>query len=89
MYAENIIPESIVASMTHDIFIQGCQLNFEIESNKDVEVGNLYPDESFRTVDECFNDFVIKMEESFKKPVKKIGENLMPLNIKHVNQLVA
>ncbi|GMY18290.1 leucoanthocyanidin reductase-like [Fagus crenata] len=59
--AENIIPESIVASFTHDIFIKGCQTNFTIDGPQDVEVGTLYPDETFRTLDECFNDFLAKI----------------------------
>ncbi|KAI8021941.1 Leucoanthocyanidin reductase [Camellia lanceoleosa] len=59
--AANIIPQSIVASFTHDIFIKGCQVNFSIEGPNEVEACSLYPDESFRTVDECFDDFVVKM----------------------------
>ncbi|KAA8529214.1 hypothetical protein F0562_033987 [Nyssa sinensis] len=54
---ENIIPQSVVASFTHDIFIKGCQTNFSIDGPGEVEVSTLYPDESFRTVDDCFNDF--------------------------------
>ncbi|KAF5933500.1 hypothetical protein HYC85_029671 [Camellia sinensis] len=60
--AENIIPQSIVASFTHDIFIKGCQVNFSIDGPNEVEVSNLYPDETFRTMDECFDDFVMKMD---------------------------
>ncbi|GMP83166.1 hypothetical protein CsSME_00037188 [Camellia sinensis var. sinensis] len=59
---ENIIPQSIVASFTHDIFIKGCQVNFSIDDPNEVEVSNLYPDETFRTMDECFDDFVMKMD---------------------------
>ncbi|XP_057486469.1 leucoanthocyanidin reductase-like isoform X1 [Actinidia eriantha] len=59
---ENIIPQSIVASFTHDIFIKGCQVNFSIDGPNEVEASCLYPDESFRTVDECFNDYVVKVE---------------------------
>ncbi|XP_059454362.1 leucoanthocyanidin reductase-like [Corylus avellana] len=60
--AENCIPESIVASFTHDIFIKGCQVNFTIDGPQDIEVGTLYPDETFRTLDECFNDFLVKID---------------------------
>ncbi|GFZ00314.1 hypothetical protein Acr_13g0017130 [Actinidia rufa] len=60
---ENIIPQSIVASFTHDIFIKGCQVNFSIDGPNEVEASCLYPDESFRTVDECFNDYVMKIED--------------------------
>ncbi|KAK4784607.1 hypothetical protein SAY86_018975 [Trapa natans] len=63
--AENDIPRSIVASFTHDIFIKGCQTNFMIDGPNDVEVGDLYPEETFRTLDECFDDFAVMM----KKPV--------------------
>ncbi|KAK9934820.1 hypothetical protein M0R45_021949 [Rubus argutus] len=59
--AENRIPESIVASFTHDIFIKGCQTNFPIEGPNDIDVATLYPEESFRTLDECFNDFLVKL----------------------------
>ncbi|CAL5421510.1 unnamed protein product [Camellia sinensis] len=62
--AENIIPQSIVASFTHDIFIKGCQVNFSIDGPNEVEVSNLYPDETFRAMDECFDDFVMKMDRS-------------------------
>lgn len=61
--AENCIPESIVASFTHDIFIKGCQINFSIDEASDVEVGTLYPDETYRTLDECFTDFVMKLKD--------------------------
>ncbi|KAK6921789.1 NmrA-like domain [Dillenia turbinata] len=60
---ENIIPQSIVASFTHDIFIKGCQINFAIDGPNDVEVSTLYPEESFRTIDECFNEFALKVEK--------------------------
>lgn len=61
-FAENCIPQSIVASFTHDIFIKGCQTNFTIDGPQDVEVNTLYPDETFRTLDECFNDFLLKVD---------------------------
>lgn len=61
IHAENRIPESIVASFTHDIFIKGCQTNFPIEGPNDIDVATLYPEESFRTLDECFNDFLVKV----------------------------
>lgn len=57
--AENCIPESVVASITHDIFINGCQVNFNIDGVHDVEIGTLYPDEAFRSLEDCFNDFVL------------------------------
>ncbi|XP_009356192.1 leucoanthocyanidin reductase [Pyrus x bretschneideri] len=64
--AENRIPESIVASFTHDIFIKGCQVNFAVEGPRDVEVGTLYPGDSFRTLDECFNDFLLKLKDNLE-----------------------
>ncbi|KAM7484519.1 hypothetical protein LguiA_000528 [Lonicera macranthoides] len=60
---ENIIPQSIVASFTHDIFIQGCQINFSINGPTDVDIGTLYPEEKFKSMDECFNEFILKMEK--------------------------
>ncbi|KAJ0095678.1 hypothetical protein Patl1_16507 [Pistacia atlantica] len=45
--AENIIPQSVVASFTHDIFIKGCQVNFSVDGHDEIEVKDLYPDEQF------------------------------------------
>uniref|UniRef100_A0A2P2L1E1 Uncharacterized protein MANES_06G072400 n=1 Tax=Rhizophora mucronata TaxID=61149 RepID=A0A2P2L1E1_RHIMU len=64
--AENRIPESIVASFTHDIFIKGCQTNFKISGPNDVEASSLYPEESFRTLEECFSDFALKLKDKHK-----------------------
>lgn len=64
--AGNIIPASIVASLTHDIFINGCQTDYAIEDgSRDVEISSLFPDIPFKTVDECFDDYVrgIHLEE--------------------------
>ncbi|XP_057961700.1 leucoanthocyanidin reductase-like [Malania oleifera] len=61
---ENRIPESIVASFTHEIFIRGCQINFTIDGESEVEVTSLYPDDPFRTMDECFDDFAFKIPDS-------------------------
>lgn len=55
---ENCIPESVVASITHDIFINGCQVNFNIDGIHDVEINTLYPGEAFRSLEDCFGDFV-------------------------------
>ncbi|KAG5521479.1 hypothetical protein RHGRI_033892 [Rhododendron griersonianum] len=64
--AVNIIPQSIVASFTHDIFIRGCQVNFSIDGPKEVEVCDLYPDESFKTVEDCFEDYMIRVDDTSK-----------------------
>ncbi|KAL5815626.1 hypothetical protein ACOSQ4_026267 [Xanthoceras sorbifolium] len=69
------IPESIVASFTHDIFIKGCQINFSIEEPEDVDVSSLYADARFRTIDECFNDFVRKVVENPKVFKQASGNN--------------
>ncbi|KAK7275189.1 hypothetical protein RIF29_16298 [Crotalaria pallida] len=61
--AENRIPESVVASFTHDIFIKGCQVNFNTDGPKDVEISTLYPDEKFRSLEDCFEDFVPMIHE--------------------------
>ncbi|KAI7729542.1 hypothetical protein M8C21_012711 [Ambrosia artemisiifolia] len=65
--SENIIPQSIVASFTHDIFFRGCQM-FSVSGTKDVDIGDLYPDECFRTMDECFDEFLMMLKE---KPVDR------------------
>nr|QRV61379.1 LAR [Litchi chinensis] len=69
------IPESIVASFTHDIFINGCQINFSIEEPEDLDVSSLYPDARFRTIDECFNDFLLKLVENPKVLKQASGNN--------------
>ncbi|KAB5524748.1 hypothetical protein DKX38_022497 [Salix brachista] len=46
------IPQSIVAAITHDIFIKSCQINYSLEQPNDVEVCSLYPELPFRTLDE-------------------------------------
>nr|CAD1837434.1 unnamed protein product [Ananas comosus var. bracteatus] len=76
--AENCIPASIVAALTHDIFINGCQTNFSIDGIKDIEISWLYPDVPFRTVDECFDEHAaslpldqISLESSPSDPVVK------------------
>ncbi|CAJ1932259.1 unnamed protein product [Sphenostylis stenocarpa] len=56
--AENCIPQSVVASFTHDIFIKGCQVNFSAEGANDVEITSLYPFEKFRSLEDCYEDFV-------------------------------
>ncbi|KAG9458244.1 hypothetical protein H6P81_002752 [Aristolochia fimbriata] len=57
---ENVIPESIVAALTHDIFIKGCQTSLSMDETRDAEVSLLYPDVSFRTLAECFDDYLVK-----------------------------
>ncbi|KAG1334883.1 leucoanthocyanidin reductase [Cocos nucifera] len=81
MAEENCIPASIVAALTHDIFINGCQINFSIDGCKDVEVTSLYPDISFRTIDECFDehaaDLVLKQGNMITSPNSMV--NRMPV----------
>ncbi|THU66844.1 hypothetical protein C4D60_Mb05t18490 [Musa balbisiana] len=55
---ENEIPASVVAALTHDIFILGCQSSYSVDGVKDVEVSCLYPDMAFRTLDDCFSDYI-------------------------------
>ncbi|GLT91751.1 hypothetical protein SLE2022_096240 [Rubroshorea leprosula] len=71
--AENCIPRSIVASFTHDIFINGCQVNFVIGGPKEVEVSSLYPDEPFISLGDCFNDFAAKVGEQNKKDTNDVA----------------
>ncbi|GMJ05711.1 hypothetical protein like AT1G75290 [Hibiscus trionum] len=70
--AENRLPQSIVASFTHDIFIKGCQVNFSIHGPNEAEVSSLYPNEPFRTLDECFDDFLLKMKDENTKHSNEI-----------------
>ena len=61
-----VIPDSIVASFTHDIFIKGCQVNFSLDKPTDLEVTLLYPEMRFKTIDECFDEFAEKIVEGQK-----------------------
>lgn len=71
--AENCIPRSIVASFTHDIFIKGCQVNFNIDGLGDVEISTLYPDEAFRSLEDCFDAFAIMIDDKIHKGENKIA----------------
>ncbi|KAI4341488.1 hypothetical protein MLD38_026207 [Melastoma candidum] len=72
--AEMIIPQSIVAALTHDIFIKGCQVNYSLDKPTDAEVTSLYPDEAFKTIDECFSEFARKVVDVPPKfPAKARG----------------
>lgn len=74
MLPEMRIPQSIVAALTHDIFIIGCQVNYSLDKPTDVEVSSLYPDTSFRTIDECFKDFA-RLVSDTPKVVNKPKSN--------------
>ncbi|KAE8665529.1 Leucoanthocyanidin reductase [Hibiscus syriacus] len=66
------IPQSVVALITHDIFINGCQINFSLDKPTDVEVCSLYPDATFHTTAECFDEFTKKIfgnAKAVSKPV--------------------
>ncbi|KAJ3674143.1 hypothetical protein LUZ60_006135 [Juncus effusus] len=81
---ENIIPSSIVAALTHDIFINGCQINFSIEGQNEIEVNELYPDVPLRTIDECFNDYVSGLnlkKETIKEETVTSGCLVEPLPV--------
>lgn len=54
----------MVASFTHDIFFKGCQINFTTDGPNDLEVNSLYPEQSFITMDECFDDFVMEIKKN-------------------------
>ncbi|KAK8518601.1 hypothetical protein V6N13_018116 [Hibiscus sabdariffa] len=66
------IPQSVVTAITHDIFINGCQINFSLDKPTDAEVCSLYPDTRFRTVAECFDDFVKKISDKAKTVSKPV-----------------
>ena len=72
LIAEMRIPQSIVAALTHDIFINGCQVNYSMDKPTDIEVGTLYPDTPFQTIDECFKDFAGKISDISKAVDKPI-----------------
>ena len=58
-----------MASLTHDIFIKGCQYNFEIDGPNDVEVSKLYPEISYTSVEDFFDEYLplsLELEEQEK-----------------------
>ncbi|KAI4313973.1 hypothetical protein L6164_026916 [Bauhinia variegata] len=75
--AANCIPQSIVASFTHDIFIKGCQVNF-YDGAGDVEVTALYPSETFRSLEDCFEDFVVMIKDEDKEDKIERGKKGLP-----------
>ncbi|XP_017973773.1 PREDICTED: leucoanthocyanidin reductase [Theobroma cacao] len=75
MAKEMRIPQSVVAALTHDIFINGCQINFSLDKPTDVEVCSLYPDTPFRTINECFEDFAKKIIDNAKAVSKPAASN--------------
>ncbi|RDX69498.1 Leucoanthocyanidin reductase, partial [Mucuna pruriens] len=81
--AENCIPQSIVASLTHDIFIKGCQVNFNIDGVDDVEISTLYPDEVFRSMEDCFEEFAHMIDDKIHKGeingTKSVVEAVVPI----------
>lgn len=81
MAEENRIPGSIVAALTHDIFINGCQINFSIDGCKDLDITSLYSDISFRTIDECFNDHAagLQLEQGNKITSPHSMEDRVPI----------
>nr|BAV56577.1 putative leucoanthocyanidin reductase [Fagopyrum esculentum] len=85
--AEMCIPRSIVASFTHDIFIKGCQVDFDIEGHNEVEILDLYPDETYQTVDECFQEFAVKMNQGEEtQSNEKTKMEILPIQALMVNQ---
>jgi leucoanthocyanidin reductase len=62
-----------VASLTHDIFINGCQTNFAIDGHDELEISDLYPDADLRTIDECFDDYIsdLTLNEGLKESIKE------------------
>uniref|UniRef100_A0ACD5TX13 Uncharacterized protein n=1 Tax=Avena sativa TaxID=4498 RepID=A0ACD5TX13_AVESA len=80
MAAEDIIPASIVASLTHDIFINGCQTNYGIDDgSRDVEISSLYPDTPFRTIDECFDDYARRLDLEEEDAAEKNKKSNPPM----------
>lgn len=61
--AQNIEPDSVVASFTHDIFIKGCQVNFPLDGPCDLEITALYPHETVRSLEDCFQDFALMIQD--------------------------
>ncbi|RVX12188.1 Isoflavone reductase-like protein [Vitis vinifera] len=50
-------PVNVIMAISHSVFIEGDQTNFEIEPSFGVEASELYPDVKYTTVDEYLNQF--------------------------------
>ncbi|CAN1241725.1 Leucoanthocyanidin reductase [Linum perenne] len=72
------IPQSIVAALTHDIFIKGCQVNYKLNKPSDVEVCSLYPEVPFRTVDDCFKDLLTRVIDDNDEDTKNATKPTTP-----------
>lgn len=70
---EKVIPASIVASLTHYIFINGCQTNFNIDGHHEIEIGDLYPDVALSAIDKCFDDYISNLTSN--KTLMKASKN--------------
>jgi leucoanthocyanidin reductase len=73
-----------VASLTHDIFINGCQTNFAIDGHDELEISDLYPDADLRTVDECFDNYIsdLNLNEGLKENLKEsLKEEKVPASM--------
>lgn len=52
------VPQKVLLSIFHSVFIKGDQTNFEIEPSFGHEASQLYPDVKYTTVDEYLDQFV-------------------------------
>lgn len=87
--AANYIPESIVASLTHDIFINGCQYKFEIDGHNDVEACELYSEESYTTVDDFFDDYLWRRKlVSFLETCRGCEYPIMQLHFQSIIHII-
>ncbi|KAK9114762.1 hypothetical protein Syun_021559 [Stephania yunnanensis] len=77
---ENDLPRSIVAALTHDIFINGCQTNFCLDQPNDLEVTSLYPDIPFKSISDCFDEFLVKVSHPVCKELKVVVLVYKPQN---------
>lgn len=71
-----------MASFMHDVFIRGCQQNFSIDGQQDLEVTELYPGVVFRTMEECFEDFAAGILEEDLPASEKTGRTELPASEK-------
>ncbi|KAM0937006.1 putative leucoanthocyanidin reductase [Dioscorea sansibarensis] len=89
--AEMKIPESVVAALTHDIFFNGCQINFSLDEEHDLEACKLYPEITFQTLDHCFDEFALTLKNKIHKNnnnnnMKHYAKPLMIINNNTISQ---
>ncbi|XP_027367033.1 leucoanthocyanidin reductase-like [Abrus precatorius] len=61
------ISEDDLLALAAENCLKGCQVNIKLDGLHDVEISALYPDEPFRCLEDCFEDFVLMIKDNIHK----------------------